>query len=84
VAGPGKAEPKGSRSGGEHGSVLAEFVGKEKDPKQLTVAGKGNGGVGGGGGRGEEEGGGPGGRGGGRRGGGGRGGRDKLGDKLPN
>lgn len=41
ASGPAKPERKRSGSGGEHGSVLAEFVGREKEPKQLTVAGKG-------------------------------------------
>lgn len=35
------AEPKSSGKSGEHGSVLAQFSGREKEPKQITVAGKG-------------------------------------------
>lgn len=35
------AKPKSSGNSGEHGSVLAQFSGREKEPKQVTVAGKG-------------------------------------------
>ena len=41
ASGPAKPERKGSGGSGEHGSVLAEFIGREKEPKQLTAAGKG-------------------------------------------
>lgn len=39
----GKPGSSKSSSSGEHGSVIAQFVGKAEEPKQITVATKGTG-----------------------------------------
>lgn len=36
-----EGKPGGSKGSGEHGSVLAQFVGKTEEPKQVTVGTKG-------------------------------------------
>lgn len=42
VAAPAKPKPGGSgTSSGEHGSVLTQLTSRPKEPKQVTVAGKG-------------------------------------------
>ena len=41
MLGARKVGPKESKSEGEQGSVLAQFAGKAEEPKQVTVATKG-------------------------------------------